>query len=132
MEKGIISHIEIYVSDLKTSTKFWSWFLAELGYTKFQEWNKGISWKKDDTYIVLVQTKEKYKDIQYHRCRTGLNHIAFYVSSRDEIDYFTKELINRGINILYKDRHPYASGKNCYAVFFEDPDRIKIELVAPE
>jgi catechol 2,3-dioxygenase-like lactoylglutathione lyase family enzyme len=34
------------------------------------------------------------------------------------------------MTILYQDRHPHAGGENYYAVFFEDPDRIKVELVA--
>ena len=37
----------------------------------------------------------------------------------------------KGVTILYTDRHPYAGGQDYYAVFFEDPDRIKVELVAP-
>jgi hypothetical protein len=28
--------------------------------------------------------------------------------------------------------HPYAGGTDHYAVYFEDPDRIKVEVVAPE
>ena len=36
------------------------------------------------------------------------------------------------LKILYEDKHPYAGGEDYYAVFFEDPDRIKVELVAPE
>jgi len=30
--------------------------------------------------------------------------------------------------ILYADRHPHAGGPDSYAVFFEDPERIKVEL----
>lgn len=43
MSKGLIHHIEIYVSDLERTTKFWSWFLEELGYTSFQKWDNGQS-----------------------------------------------------------------------------------------
>ncbi len=41
----------------------------------------------------------------------------------------TLKLKQRGANILYSDKHPLAGGS--YGVFFEDPDRIKVELVAP-
>ncbi|MCF7624758.1 hypothetical protein L3139_24030 [[Brevibacterium] frigoritolerans] len=34
-------------------------------------------------------------------------------------------------SILYADKHPFAGGKDHYAVYFEDPDRMKVELVAP-
>lgn len=90
---GILHHVELNVSDLRNTTLFWGWFLEGLGYSKFQEWDKGISWKLEDTYIVFVQTEERYLDVSYHRSRAG---------------------------------------DDCYAVYFEDPDRIKVELVSPK
>lgn len=128
---GLLHHVEIYVSDLNRSTEFWSWFLTKLGYEKISEWNSGQSWELGSTYIVFVQTEEKHKSVPYHRCRTGLNHLAFHAESREHVDEMYKELKAKGVTILYEDRHPYAGGKDYYAVFFEDPDRIKVELVAP-
>mgnify|MGYP006310510541 CR=1 FL=1 len=59
--KGLLHHIEWYVSNLMVSKAFYHWFLVEsLGYTIFQEWEEGISYKLDDTYIVLVQTEAAY------------------------------------------------------------------------
>lgn len=126
---GVVHHIEMYVSDLKKSIEFWDWLLTQLGYHKSQEWDQGVSYQLNDTYLVFVQTEEKYLDIPYHRKRTGLNHLAFHVESRELVDQFTTQLKERGVAILYHDKHPYAGGKNYYAVFFEDPDRIKVELV---
>lgn len=57
--------------------------------------------------------------------------MAFHASSRQQVDEMTRKLTSKGVNILYTDKHPYAGGENYYAVFFEDPDRIKVELVAP-
>jgi len=53
-------------------------------------------------------------------------------SSTEFVDNLTKELKEKNINILYADRHPFAGGDDYYAVFFEDPDRIKIEVVADD
>ncbi len=131
MSKGLIHHIEINVSDLDKSIDFWGWLLAELGYELYQEWDSGQSFRIGDTYIVFVQTEGKYMDIPYHRCRTGLNHLAFHAESRQQVDDLTKKLKEKNVQILYQDQHPFAGGKNHYAVFFEDPDRIKVELVAP-
>jgi|GEM_PF-266409 catechol 2,3-dioxygenase-like lactoylglutathione lyase family enzyme len=127
----MLHHVELYVSCLKTSSEFWGWFLADLGYEKFQEWEDGVSWKFDSCYIVLVQTESRFQEIPYHRCRTGLNHLAFHAQSKLQVDQMTEKLRDRGIKILYQDLHPYAGGKDYYAVFFEDPDRMKLELVAP-
>lgn len=128
---GQLHHVEIYVSDLQRSAEFWGWFLAQLGYEKFQEWDEGVSWGLGATYLVFVQTEARFQDVSYHRCRTGLNHLAFHARSRQQVDDMTTALQARGVTILYQDRHPYAGGPDYYAVFFEDPDRIKVELVAP-
>jgi len=42
MSKGLIHHIEIYVSNLKESIDFWGWLLEELGMklSKLGNWEK--------------------------------------------------------------------------------------------
>ncbi|MGG3621999.1 VOC family protein [Bacillus gobiensis] len=127
----MLHHIEIYVSDLEKSIDFWSWLLDDLDYSLFQKWDEGASWKYRDTYLVFVQAKEKYQDVPYHRCRVGLNHLAFHARSFEHVDQMTAKLKEKGIPILYEDKQPYAGGPQHYAVYFEDPDRIKVELVAP-
>jgi catechol 2,3-dioxygenase-like lactoylglutathione lyase family enzyme len=131
LPKGVIHHVEINVSDLKKTVEFWDWFLEELGYDQFQKWDGGKSWRLGETYIVFVQTEERFLDVPYHRSRAGLNHLAFHATSREHVDDITQKLKAMDVTILYTDRHPYAGGKDYYAVFFEDPDRIKVELVAP-
>lgn len=132
MMKGLIHHLEIYVSNLEQSISFWGWLLTELGYESFQKWDKGQSYKLDDTYLVFVQTEDEYLDVPYHRKRVGLNHIAFHAKTRQHVDEITVQLKEKGIVLLYSNEHPFAGGENTYAVYFEDPDRIKVELVAPE
>jgi catechol 2,3-dioxygenase-like lactoylglutathione lyase family enzyme len=137
---GTLHHIELYVSDLPRSREFWEWLLAGLGYAKYQEWldrasgkTAGVSWKLGPTYLVLVQTQARHRASAvppYHRCRPGLNHLAFHVETPAAVDRWTRALRERGAPILYADRHPHAGGPDSYAVFTEDPDRIKVELVA--
>ncbi|MFP5112431.1 VOC family protein [Bacillaceae bacterium C204] len=127
----MLHHLEIYVSNLSKSIKLWDWFLTELGYNPYQKWDSGISWKHGETYLVFVQAEERFMDVSYHRSRVGLNHLAFHAASREQVDQITRKLKEKGISILYKDKHPFAGGDSHYAVFFEDPDRIKVELVAP-
>ncbi|MCU6602549.1 VOC family protein [Peribacillus frigoritolerans] len=131
MSKGFLHHIELYVSNLKRSIDFWGWFLDEMGYEPFQEWESGRSWRLGEMYIVFVQAETRFLDIPYHRGRVGLNHLAFHATSRQQVDEITRKLRGRGVTILYADKHPFAGGKDHYAVYFEDPDRMKVELVAP-
>jgi catechol 2,3-dioxygenase-like lactoylglutathione lyase family enzyme len=127
---GMLHHVEIYVTDLKRSAEFWSWFLDLLGYTLYQEWDMGKSYKLGETYLVFVQVENKHLDQPYHRCKAGLNHLAFHATSRKQVDDITESLRQKEITILYKDKHPFAGGKDHYAVYFEDPDRMKVEIVA--
>lgn len=128
-KSGLLHHIEIYVSDLKRSTEFWGWFLGLFGYELYQDWSEGKSYRLGDTYLVFVQVEEPFKDVSYHRKRVGLNHLAFHGKSSEHIDEITEKLKQRGVKILYPEKHPKAGGN--YAVYFEDPDRIKVEVVAP-
>lgn len=125
-----LHHVEIYVSDLARSKQFWSWFLEKMNYRLYQEWAQGFSYKYEETYLVFVQTEERFLQQPYHRCTTGLNHLAFRVESSKEVDNWREELAKRDISLLYDEKYPYAGGKDYYACYFEDPDRIKIELVA--
>jgi catechol 2,3-dioxygenase-like lactoylglutathione lyase family enzyme len=130
--QGLLHHVEIYVSNLQRSKEFWGWLLEQLGYEVYQQWEKGQSWKLGETYLVFVQAEERFLDVPYHRSRVGLNHLAFHAASRAKVDELTRALTERNVAILYQEKHPFAGGTDYYAVFFEDPDRIKVELVAPQ
>lgn len=126
---GLLHHVEIYVDDLEATKTFWGWLLSCLGYARYQEWDAGISYQKGDTYLVFAQTEEKYRTPTYHRCHSGLNHLAFH-ATKELIVCIEAKLRDRGVTILYEERHPYAAGEDCYAIFFEDPMRMKVELCA--
>lgn len=51
--------------------------------------------------------------------------------SRQHVDEMAKTLKNKGIHILYKDKHLFVSGKDQDALYYENPDRIKGGTVAP-
>lgn len=128
----MLHHIEIYVSDLAASRAFWSQLLGEIGYRESGFWNDGFTLTNGkDAYLTFVQVAEKYASQSYHRCGVGLNHLAFTVDSRDVVDALRQRCIDTGTTLLYDDRYPFANGgKDYYALFIEDRDRIKIEFVA--
>ncbi len=129
----MLHHIEIYVKDLKKTKVFYDFLLSELGYRIYQEWDQGISYRfKDEYYLVFVQTEDAYLNHDYHRKHVGLNHLAFSINTREEVDELRARLLKNGVNELYKDDYPFAGGKDYFAFYFEDPDRIKLELVSLE
>ncbi|ALS77576.1 VOC family protein [Planococcus kocurii] len=127
----MLHHVELNVSNLTEARSFYSELLPLLGYVLFQEWEQGFSYKSGPTYLVFVQTQEEFLQTSFHRKKTGLNHLAFHAISCAQVDEMTEKMRQLGVRILYEDLHPYAGGPNCYAVFLEGPDRLKIEIVAP-
>ena len=129
---GVLHHLELYVRDLERSSEFWGWLLTELGYEPFQEWDEGISWRPvgepSGAYVALVLAPDGAGDLD--RRSVGVNHVAFSVATREAVDRLTDELQRREERVLYPDRHPWAGGPDHYAVFFEDPDGLKLEVVA--
>ncbi|WP_265455529.1 VOC family protein [Enterococcus sp. HY326] len=125
----MINHVEIYVSNLECSKKFYSFLLSELGYKLFQEWPDGFSYKMGGLYIVFVQAEKEFVKNGYHRKNIGLNHLAFSLASPQAVDELRQKLLLAGCNELYAEGYPFAGGKDYYAAFFEDPERLKIELV---
>jgi inorganic pyrophosphatase len=125
---GGIDHIEVYVSDLVRSGAFYAELLTHLGYRPYQRWDHGLSYRKGPTYIVIVQVEEGHRLPLYNRRRVGLNHLAFTATSKEAVDTFYSEWLGaRHITPLYGGVVDDAKGS--YAVFFEDPDRIKLEVV---
>ncbi len=125
---GAIHHLELYVSDLERSARFWGWLLARFGYEPYQEWDDGISFRTATTYLVFVEAPVDSRGLD--RRGAGLNHLAFCLPTPDQVDDLRELLAERGVRLLYDDRYPHAGGSDHYAVFFEDPDGLKVEVVA--
>lgn len=73
-----------------------------------------------DTYIVFAQIVDRFLDVPYHRCRVGLNHLAFHADSRQQVDNISEKLKGKGITVLYTEQHPFAGADNHYAVYSND------------
>src|SRR5947208_12346902 len=101
---------------------------SRAGHREFAKSATGWSWTNDASTVFLLQAESGYLDPPYHRKRVGLNHLAFGVSDRKQVDAMATRLRERNIPLLYGGPR---TGRTTYAVFFEDPDRIKIEVVAP-
>ncbi len=127
----MLHHIELYVSDLERSIAFWTPFMQQLGY-EADRWSDGMNYTRDgQAYFSLLEADRAHLDAGYHRKRVGLNHLAFSGSSRAQVDELARWVKASGYPLLYESRYPYAAGPGHYAMFCEDPDRIKLEVVAP-
>jgi catechol 2,3-dioxygenase-like lactoylglutathione lyase family enzyme len=125
--KASFSHVKINVSE----PAFYKEFLIFLGFELYMEYAGGFGVTDDsDVSIWVFKTKKGHtKDINFED--SGLNHLAFNVGGEEEVDRFYKEyLLPKNVEIIHepKEYHAYNHGKGYYAVFFESPDRIKLEV----
>jgi catechol 2,3-dioxygenase-like lactoylglutathione lyase family enzyme len=129
-KRGSIQHVEINVSEFERSKAFYQGFLEWLGHRRIVEGKDFAGWSNGEA-MIFVTYLERYKDSGFHRRRVGLNHIAFWAKSKADVDKFHSEfLVPRSIKVLYGGPKEYPEyGKGYYAVYFEDPDRIKLEFV---
>lgn len=128
----MLHHIEIYVSNLNVSHAFWSKLLERIGYEQASRWDDGFTLRKGTgAYLTFVQAAENFASRKYHRKNVGLNHLAFKVKGRKLVDSLRQYCLSNDIPLLYDDKYLYANGGNeYYALYVEDPDRIKVEFVA--
>jgi catechol 2,3-dioxygenase-like lactoylglutathione lyase family enzyme len=126
---GMIHHIELWVPDLDRAITSFGWLLTEMGYRLYQDWPGGRSWGAGHTYIVVEQSPARTAS-RHDRCRPGLNHLAFHVASRRDVDELTAEARLHGWRLMFADQHPFAGGPQHYAAYLENVDGFEVELVA--
>lgn len=128
--KARVYHIQVNVRDAAVSLPFWKALLGYLEYRTVLEERDIAGFSNGTTDLWLMATDVSHVGTGFHRKRPGLNHLAFRVDQRDDVDRFCREFLEaRGIPTLYgppRDFPEYTPG--YYAVFFEDPDRLKIEV----
>lgn len=129
MSSGALHHVELWVPDLAGARGPWGWLLTELGWSDFQDWPGGHSWRHEDTYVVLEQSPALTGDVHDRRA-PGLNHLAFQVSDAAEVDRLTVQAQVHGWSLMFADRHPHAGGPESYGAYLEDSWGYEVELSA--
>lgn len=125
----MLHHVELWVPDLGRAEAEWGWLLCELGYVRYQEWADGRSWRLGATYIVVERSPDLVEG-RHERRGAGLNHLAFHVAGRAELDALVARSPLHGWALMFPERHPYAGGEEHYAAYLENGDGFEVELVA--
>jgi catechol 2,3-dioxygenase-like lactoylglutathione lyase family enzyme len=126
-----VHHVDLVVSSIERSLPFYTALLAPLGYHRVGE----VEGERGETiwYIsgpgTSIGLREAQSDSgEYDRYRVGLHHLAFEAESRAQIDERAAWLQTQGVEIE-SDPQEYTYKPGYYAVFFYDPDRLKLEIV---
>jgi catechol 2,3-dioxygenase-like lactoylglutathione lyase family enzyme len=130
-----VHHIDLVVSDLERSLAFYRDLLRPLGYVR----EGGIRGERGEvvvyldrveggTSIGLRQAQSDAGAVPYDRYGVGVHHIAFLAHSRSMVDERAAWLRDNGVEIESGPQdYDYIPG--YYAVFFADPDGIKLEIL---
>jgi glyoxylase I family protein len=130
-----IDHLDLVVSDVKVSLAFYRALLMPLGYVRESviagERGERVTYLNRATgggSVSLRQCQSDAHPVPYDRYAIGIHHIAFTAASRSVVDERFQWLGAQGVTIESSPRE-YDYGPGYYAVFFYDPDGIKLEIV---
>jgi catechol 2,3-dioxygenase-like lactoylglutathione lyase family enzyme len=116
-----IDHISIRVRDYEKSKAFYGRLFDFLGFEISDEYPGTIGWTNGKTryWIAGAEGRKTYRigDV-------GLHHYAFELRSRKDVDALQAWLEEAGVTIVDPADEYYD---DYYAVFFLDPDGIKLE-----
>jgi catechol 2,3-dioxygenase-like lactoylglutathione lyase family enzyme len=129
--RGSLHHIELWVPDLARATRQWGWLLGQLGYTPFQDWPGGRSWRLGASYLVIEQSPA-LTGSSHDRLRPGMNHLAFHAGTRQDVDALTTAAPAHGWTLLFPETHPHAGGSSHYAAYLANADGFEVELAADD
>lgn len=125
-----LHHIDLWVEDLEAAVSSWGWLLGELGWTRFQRWDGGLSWAHPDGTYLGVERSPDLAPGGHDRHRAGLNHLALTAADRTGLDALRGAAGEHGWRELFAERYPHAGGAAHTALFLENEQGFEVEIVA--
>jgi catechol 2,3-dioxygenase-like lactoylglutathione lyase family enzyme len=127
-----MQHVDLVVSSIERSLPFYRDLLAPLGFHRIGE----VEGERGETiwYLSGADSAIGLREAQtpsegpYDRYRVGLHHLAFEAHSRGAANERAGWLRAQGAEIE-SGPEEYAYLPGYYAVFFYDPDGMKLEIV---
>jgi catechol 2,3-dioxygenase-like lactoylglutathione lyase family enzyme len=125
---GAIHHVDLTVRDLARSTAFYDQVLPRMGFRRGTGTPEGPVWAGAGVEIGL-QAARPTSSGDHDRYAPGLHHLAFTAPTRAAVDALHEDLVRLGIAVLDPPAEYPRYAPGYYAVFFADPDGIKLEYV---
>ena len=123
-------HVDLTVNDLQRSLAFYLEVLGELGFQRVEDGQSGSAiFANGITSIAIRDPSPHQRGARFDRYRVGLHHLALRAAGRRDVDRFHAWLVARGHPVLDAPAEYPEYGEDYYAVFFADPDGLKLELV---
>lgn len=125
-------HVDLVVSSILRSLPFYRELLEPLGWHRVGE----VEGERGETIWYIsgpgsslgLRQAQTPSEEPFDRYRVGVHHLAFEAATRRDVDERADWLRGRGVSIESgPEEYWYIPG--YYAVFFYDPDGIKLEIV---
>lgn len=133
MTKGTMNHLALTLRDLsKSEAAFYAPVLGFLGYDKVEDIPEMMTlWFNAEAKfaINLWQARPALAGETHARYAPGFHHCAFDVDSRADVDALHRLLTEKGIKVLDAPAEYPQYAPGYYALYFEDSDGLKFEVV---
>jgi catechol 2,3-dioxygenase-like lactoylglutathione lyase family enzyme len=120
-----VDHLVLSVGDFSRSKEFYGKLLRFLGFTLKHDYEDMAGWSNGKTLFWIAAADAKGRKRKYRKGDIGFHHYAFELSSRKDVDRLGAFLEASGMTVLDPAGEYY--GRNYYAVYFADPDGMKLE-----
>jgi catechol 2,3-dioxygenase-like lactoylglutathione lyase family enzyme len=132
--RGGVHHVDLSVRDPWASKDFYASVLGFMGYRLRDEHARGLDFDREEgtgnfSSIGIMKAQGPNAARAHDRYSPGLHHIAWRAESRDDVDALYALLQQIGATILDPPADYPRYGAGYYAVFFADPDGLKLEYV---
>jgi catechol 2,3-dioxygenase-like lactoylglutathione lyase family enzyme len=127
-----VHHVDLVVSSIGRSLPFYRGLLGPLGYHRVGE----VEGERGETIWYLsgpgsslgLREAQTERDSPYDRYEIGIHHLCFEAPSRAAVGERAGWLRENGA-VIESEPQEYGYQPGYYAVFFYDPDGIKLEVV---
>jgi catechol 2,3-dioxygenase-like lactoylglutathione lyase family enzyme len=123
-----LDHLDLTVSDLARSTAFYGLVLGALGFSRVEH-PTYTAWSNGRMNLGLREASPESRGTGTDRTRPGFHHLALRAKCRSDVDEFHGFLLQQRLPVLDPPAEYPEYGLGYYAVFFADPDAMKLELV---
>ena len=124
--KGI-DHLVIRVSNFARSKTFYDKVLGFLGFELAEDYASAAGWANGKTLFWIGEADKEGKRHPHRPGNIGFHHYAFKLGKRQDVDDLHAFLVKIGTRIVDPPADYPAYGDGYYAVFFLDPDGMKLE-----
>ena len=124
-----IDHLAIRVSDLERSKQFYDRLLGFMGFVREWEFGEVVGWNNWETMFWITQVDPEGMDHPHRTGDIGYHHYAFELESAAQVDDLYAFLREEGVEIVDPPAAYPSYGEGYYAVFFLDPDGLKLEAM---